>query len=637
MRDPYVYPQYEARISADELHWRATGEAVRRPVVIVGAGPVGLSLALDCAARGLAVVLLDDNNSVSIGSRAVCYAKRTLEIWSRLGLAQDLVAQGVSWRLGRVFHGEGLAYEFDLLPQAGHEQPAMINLQQYHLEERLVAACMAEPLIDLRWKHKLLALAKEAGDASEEGGPLRLRIESPAGEFELLADWLLACDGASSDVRRMVGAEFSGKAFQDRFLIADVHIPEAQGFPTERRFWFDPPFHPGQSVLLHRQSRNIWRIDFQLGWQADPEQARQPENVQRLVRAMLGPEVPFELEWVSVYQFACRRIDRFCHGRVLFAGDAAHQVSPFGARGANSGVQDADNLAWKLAAVLQGRAPEALLDSYHLERAAAADDNLRQSTRSTDFITPKTATSLQLRNAVLELARREPLARPLVNSGRLSMPTAYRDSPLNTADAPGAFEAGPAPGEPVPDAPVHCAGQASWLLRELHRVGAGFVLLSFGAVAATGVPAECHALVVGEDLIDAEGLLAARLDARPGTVYLIRPDQVVAARWRNFDAAAVAQALDRALARSPAPAPIASPAASTATLKRQPHLQDPDGFYEHLIAAQSDLDEGQAQRFLAKLSLILANQIGDSALLRQAIDLAREPESPTLTSIDSAP
>ncbi|MCV2422707.1 FAD-dependent monooxygenase [Paucibacter sp. DJ2R-2] len=634
MNHRYVYPQYEAPTSADQLHWRATGEAVRRPVVIVGAGPVGLSLALDCAARGLAVVLLDDNNSVSIGSRAVCYAKRTLEIWSRLGLAQDLVNQGVSWRLGRVFHGEGLAYEFDLLPQAGHEQPAMINLQQYHLEERLVVACMAEPLIDLRWKHKLLALADDVG---EEGGPLRLRIESPEGEFELLADWLLSCDGASSDVRRMVGSEFSGKAFQDRFLIADVHIPEALGFPTERRFWFDPPFHPGQSVLLHRQSRNIWRIDFQLGWQADPEQARQPENVQRLVRAMLGPELPFELEWVSVYQFACRRIDRFRHGRVLFAGDAAHQVSPFGARGANSGVQDADNMAWKLAAVLQGRAPEALLDSYHFERAAAADDNLRQSTRSTDFITPKTATSLQLRNAVLELARREPLARPLVNSGRLSMPTAYRDSPLNTADAPGAFEAGPAPGEPVPDAPVHCAGQASWLLRELHRSGAGFVLLSFGAVAASELPAECHALVVGEDLIDAEGLLAARLDARPGSVYLIRPDQVVAARWRAFDAAAVAQALDRALARSPVASTAPAVAPASAALKREPNLQDPDGFYEHLIAAQSDLDEGQAQRFLAKLSLILANHIGDSALLREAIDLAREPETSTLTSNESAP
>ena len=246
------------------------------------------------------------------------------------------------------------------------------------------------------------------------------------------ADWLVACDGANSDLRRMVGAAFTGQAFHDRFLIADVVMKA--GFPPERWFWFDPPFHRGQSVLLHKQCDDVWRIDFQLGWDADPEAEKQPERVIPRIRAMLGEDVPFELEWVSVYQFACRRIDRFRHGRVLFAGDAAHQVSPFGARGANSGVQDADNLAWKLALVATGQADASLLDSYHDERALAADDNLRQSTRSTDFITPKSATSRHLRDAVLELAADEPFARRLVNSGRLSTPTPYLDSPLNTAD-----------------------------------------------------------------------------------------------------------------------------------------------------------------------------------------------------------
>jgi 2-polyprenyl-6-methoxyphenol hydroxylase-like FAD-dependent oxidoreductase len=158
---------------------------------------------------------------------------------------------------------------------------------------------------------------------------------------------VIACDGANSDTRRMVGAEFTGQFFQDRFLIADVVMKA--GFPTERWFWFDPPFHRGQSVLLHKQADNVWRIDFQLGWDADPEEEKKPENVIPRIQAMLGPEAEFELEWVSVYQFACRRIDRFRHGRVLFAGDAAHQVSPFGARGANTGVQDIDNLVWKLA------------------------------------------------------------------------------------------------------------------------------------------------------------------------------------------------------------------------------------------------------------------------------------------------
>jgi 3-(3-hydroxy-phenyl)propionate hydroxylase len=319
-------------------------------------------------------------------------------------------------------------------------------------------------------------------------------------------------------------------------------------FPTERWFWFDPPFHRNQSVLLHKQADNVWRIDFQLGWQADPDEEKKPESVLPRIRAMLGPDADFELEWVSVYQFACRRIDRFRHGRVIFAGDAAHQVSPFGARGANTGVQDIDNLAWKLALVQQGDAPEALIDSYHDERAFAADDNLLNSTRSTDFITPKSASSRLYRDAVLELAKTETFARPLVNSGRLSTPTPYVQSPLNTPDdAP--WQGRMVPGTPCADAPVRMAGREDWLL---HALGSGFVLLAFGDEAraepvsvgrVTATPR-----VVGRDLFDTQGLVAQRYDGQPGSVYLIRPDQHVAARWRRFDAAAVRAALQRALA-----------------------------------------------------------------------------------------
>jgi 3-(3-hydroxy-phenyl)propionate hydroxylase len=212
---------------------------------------------------------------------------------------------------------------------------------------------------------------------------------------------VIACDGANSDTRRMVGAEFTGRFFQDRFLIADI-VMKAD-FPTERWFWFDPPFHRNQSALLHKQADDVWRLDFQLGWDADPDAEKQPERILPRVRAMLGEGVAFELEWASVYQFACRRIGQFRHGRVIFAGDAAHQVSPFGARGANTGVQDIDNLSWKLALVMQGLAPEALIDSYHDERAFAADDNLLNSTRSTDFITPKSAASRRFRDAAGQL------------------------------------------------------------------------------------------------------------------------------------------------------------------------------------------------------------------------------------------
>lgn len=532
MLNTYTPPEYAYRPCEEQR----SGTVRRHPVVIVGAGPVGLTAALDCARRGLQVVVLDDNNTVSVGSRAVCYAKRPLEIWDRLGVVEPLLERGVKWKVGKVFFREQLVYSFDLLPEAHHKMPAMINLQQYHLEETLVAAC-EKAGVDLRWKHKVVAL-EQCGDH------VVLQVETPEGAFGMEAQWLIACDGANSDIRRMVGAPFEGQRFNDRFLIADV-VMEA-GFPPERWFWFDPPFHRGQSVLLHKQADNVWRIDFQLGRDADPEEEKRPEKVIPRIQAMLGPAAKFELEWVSVYQFACRRIDKFRHGRVLFAGDSAHQVSPFGARGANSGVQDADNLVWKLKLMLDGAAPEALLDSYHAERAPAADDNIGHSTRSTDFITPKSRASLRLRNAALELAATETFARPLINSGRLSKPTPYADSALNTPDED-AFAGALKPGMDAADAPIACQGRPGWLLDHL---GQGFVLLAFGdkpAVREVRAGALlARVLHVGSDLVDAQGVLAERYDARPGTTLLFRPDQYLAARWRRFDTAQVQSALRRA-------------------------------------------------------------------------------------------
>jgi 3-(3-hydroxy-phenyl)propionate hydroxylase len=528
----YVYPRFNYVCSAEQKSC-----AIRRhPIVVIGAGPIGLTAALDLAAHGQPVVVLDDNDTVSVGSRAVCYAKRPLEIWDRLGCAAPMVDKGVSWNIGKVFFRDKLSYQFDLLPEPGHKWPAMINLQQYYLEEILVAACRTNPLIDLRWKHRLLSL-KQTDDCAE------LAVETPDGIFSMEAQWVIACDGANSDTRRMVGAEFKGQLFQDRFLIADVRMKA--DFPTERWFWFDPPFHPGQSVLLHRQADNIWRIDFQLGWDADPDEEKKPERVIPRIKAMLGQTTEFELEWVSIYQFACRRIDNFRHGRVLFAGDAAHQVSPFGARGANTGVQDIDNLAWKLALVLRGEAPASLLDSYHDERAFAADDNILNSTRATDFITPKTKVSRYFRDAVLDLAEHHSFARPLVNSGRLSTPTPYAMSKLNTPDT-ASFTGCMTPGTNAADAPVGIGGRLGWFLDCL---GPGFTVVTFGSTDETSILAdgiEARIMVVGRDIEDSKGLLAHRYGASSGTTYLFRPDQYVAGRWTQLDEATIAQAIRRA-------------------------------------------------------------------------------------------
>jgi 3-(3-hydroxy-phenyl)propionate hydroxylase len=350
------------------------------------------------------------------------------------------------------------------------------------LEEALVARAAALGA-DLRWKHKVVGVEPLADGA-------RVTVDTPEGSFTIEADWLIVADGARSHVRRQLGLDIEGHVFKDRFLIADV-VMKAD-FPAERWFWFDPPFHPNQSVLLHKQSDNVWRIDFQLGWDADPEAEKQPERVLPRVRAMLEQglgltgqqQVPaFDLEWASVYTFQCRRMASFRHGRLLFVGDAAHQVSPFGARGANSGMQDADNLVWKLRAVLEGHAPERLLDSYTQERGAAADENIVSSTRATDFITPKSGASRALRDAVLTLAREHAFARMLVNSGRLSVPTHLAHSPLNTPDSE-AWDCAVAPGSPLPDAPVRHEGRDGWLLR---HTGSDFVLLLFEPVPAVAV------------------------------------------------------------------------------------------------------------------------------------------------------
>lgn len=525
MLNTYVWPEFDYVPSPEQ-----SGAAKRHPVIVVGAGLIGLTAALDLARQGIPVVVLDDNNTVSVGSRAVCYAKRPLEIWDRLGCAEQMVEKGISWNVGKVFFREKLAYEFNLLPEQDHKMPAMINLQQYYVEEYLVRAAQAQAdLIDLRWKHKVVGL-------EQDGDLTRLKVETPDGVFDMECDWLIACDGANSKVRDMVGADFTGQFFQDRFLIADVVMKA--GFPTERWFWFDPTFHKNQSALLHKQSDNVWRLDFQMGWDADPVEAVKPENVTPLIRAMLGDDVEFDLEWVSIYQFACRRIDKFRYGNVIFAGDAAHQVSPFGARGANTGVQDIDNLAWKLKLVMAGQAPVDLLDSYDEERAFAADDNLSHSTRSTDFITPKSKSSRMFRDAVLELAEEHEFARPLVNSGRLSMPTPYGTSSLNTLDEDD-FAGKMTPGTNCADGPV---GQA-WLL---DLVGNDFKVLVFGespAVEQVSV-GDIHATVISVD--DKANILTERYDAQDGTTYLIRPDQHVAARWRQFDEAKIRKALARA-------------------------------------------------------------------------------------------
>jgi len=535
------------------------GPVKRYPVIVVGAGPAGLAAAIDCRQSDIPVLLLDDDDTVSVGSRGLCYARRTLEVLDRLGCGDSVVDKGVSWDVGRTFFREDEAFNFNLRPAPGFKRPGMVNLQQYYLEEYMVQRAQ-EAGVQMRWKNKVVSVQSQADH-------VRLQVETPDGVYQVEADWLIVCDGARSPIRGMLGLEIDGKIFMDRFLIADVMMKA--DFPAERWFWFDPPFHPNQSVLLHREADDVWRIDFQLGWDVDPEEERKPEKVIPRIKAMLGDDREFTLEWVSVYTFQCRRMDSFRHGRCLFAGDSAHQVSPFGARGANSGLQDTDNLVWKLKLVMDGKAPDRLLDTYSDERTFAADENILNSTRSTDFITPKSNVSKAFRNAVLALSQQHPFARKLVNSGRLSVPSFLTESSLNTLDTD-SFAGDMVPGAPLDDAPVRSNDSDAWLIDQLGSRFQGLYFCDdaaaipagvkdvFGELANAVLPADILVVakvpgkVAGATVVvDAAGFAAERYDATNGTFYLVRPDQHVAARWRVLDLARVRAALLKATCNQP--------------------------------------------------------------------------------------
>jgi 3-(3-hydroxy-phenyl)propionate hydroxylase len=521
----YTYKHYPYR-RPPELD----GKGSRRPVVIVGAGMAGPTLALELAARGVPAVVLDEDDTVSFGSRSICQAKHSLEVWDRFGIAQRMVDKGITWEQGEVYLRDQPVWRFSLQPEPGHKFPAFVNLQQYYVEEFLYERCLVEPAIEMRFRNKVVGVAPHDDHVAVE-------VETPDGRYTLEADWLVACDGVRSPVRHMLGLAFEGEVFHDQFLIADIRLLDE--LPKERRFWFYPPFHPANSVLLHRQADNVLRVDFQLGHDADAEEEKKTENIDRRLRLMFGPEARWEHEWTSVYTFTCRMMQRFVHGRVIFAGDAAHVVSPFGARGGNGAIADVDNLAWKLALIVAGQAPEALLGSYDRERRAAARENILNSTRSTDFITPKFPASRAFRDAVLALARDFPFARALINSGRLSVPTVQSDSALDTPDLDTDWTGGPGPGKAMLDAPIG----NGWLI---DRLGHDFSLLAFGTEHVDALPAGLTGIGVGGN-----GLLGRRYDARPGTTYLIRPDRYVAARWRRYDPVAITGALDRAMGRSP--------------------------------------------------------------------------------------
>jgi 3-(3-hydroxy-phenyl)propionate hydroxylase len=404
------------------------GKIGRHAVVVVGAGLAGLTAACDLALHGVPVVVLDEDDTVGVrgaSSRGICYAQKSLEIFKRLGIFERIAARGISWSIGRTLAGDDEVFSFDLksLPNFGaSEQPPFINLQQFYVEWFLVDRIYELGTVDLRWKSKLVGCVPHR-DA------ILLQVDTPGGRYELETQWVIDCSGSHSPLRTILNVPVHSEQVVDRWCISDVRFRNRP--PAERWTWIHAPFNDNRAVWQHLMGDDVWRLDYQMAPDADPEQFSQPAVVADRLRRQFGPGIEYELVWIGPYSYRSQCLDTFRVGRVFFAGDAAHVMSPFGARGGNSGIQDVDNLVWKLALVLEGKAPERLLDSYDAERRPAAQQNIRITTRTARFLSPQAPMERCMRDAVVSLAREYAFARGFVNTGRLSSPTNYADSPLN--------------------------------------------------------------------------------------------------------------------------------------------------------------------------------------------------------------
>ena len=518
----------------------ADGKRRRYRIVIVGGGLSGLTLACDLASRGVESVLLDEDDTIGVrgaSSRGIVYAQKTLEIFARLGTYERVREKGVTWSVGKTLAGEDVVYSFNLQLESASEQPPFINLQQFYIEWFLVDRILKLGRCDLRWKSRVAEVAQSTECVTVE-------VETPAGRYALEADWLVDATGVNSPIREGFGLDPHTSHIVDRWCITDVRFRER--FPVERWTWVEAPFNENRAVWQHLMGDDVWRLDYQMAADCDPEHVSRRDVAEERLRTHLGHR-DFELVWVGPYEYRDHLLDEFRLGRVFFIGDAAHVVCPFGARGGNSGIQDAYNLGWKLALVTQRQAPESLLDTYDAERQPAARQNLEVTSRTSRFIAPQSAAERTLRDAAIGLAREYAFARPLMNTGRLSVANSYPDSPAVT----NAGWSLPNVAIALPD------GSRSTLVGLAQALGTAFIgvlyaptrghdIAGFAQLEAAGLP--FRFLVCGPGGIgDPDGKLKTVLRAEADTFALIRPDLYLAAHVPNATAAQAEVVLRKAL------------------------------------------------------------------------------------------
>ncbi len=370
-------------------------------VLIVGNGSVGQTLALLLARWGIRSLLLDrPTRRDAVGSRAICQHRDVLDVWESVGAGRCIAQEGVTWTTARTFYREHELFHLTLPDPGRSEFPPFVNLSQSRTEEILADRIAESPLIEEHW-------GVEVSTIESTDSMARVTGEGNAGRSELEAPWVVLAAGARArPLREQLGLSFPGRSYEDRFLICDIEIRDSEsqlpGWEGERRFYFDPVWNPGRQVLIHPCPGGVFRIDWQVPEDFDLDAEHASGGLDRRIRAIVGQETRYELVWHSLYRFQGRCASRFRSGRVLLVGDCAHLFSPFGARGLNSGVHDAENAAWKLAFVMHGWAPESLIESFDRERRAAAQENLDVTETTMRFLVPQTGTERERRLEILE-------------------------------------------------------------------------------------------------------------------------------------------------------------------------------------------------------------------------------------------